>query len=480
VSSPATEVSTDGDIATLPEGWALTHIGDVCEINPAKPPIDALAVDAPVSFVPMPAVDAVEGAITAPQTKGFGEVRKGFTSFRNNDVIMAKITPCMENGKAAIASNLTNGLGFGSTEFHVLRPTKAVLSEYIYTFIRQESYRRAAESEMTGSVGQKRVPQSFVEMTQLPLPPLAEQLRIVQKVIELLNVIKGSSERLKRVPLVVKRFRQTVLTAACSGRLTEDWRRRNHATIGSWQDVCMGEVADLRLGKMLDRAKNVGTPTLYLRNINLRWFGFDLTDLFQMRATPQDKRELSIKDGDLLICEGGEPGRCAVWNLGAKDVIFQKALHRVRLKHEISPHWVTFNLKNDADAGALEEYIIGSSIKHMTGRSLATYSFRLPPLLEQLEIVHKVEALFKFADAIEGHVSLAAVRTHEIEQAILKKAFRGELVPTEAELARREGRDYEPASVLLEGIKQQREAEKMTMPKRRTRTSEAKVAIATV
>lgn len=135
-------MSADDDIATSPEGWILTHLGEVCEINPTKPASDALPADSPVTFVPMPAVDAVKGAITAPQRKAFAEARRGFTSFRNNDVIMAKITPCMENGKAAIARNLTNGLGFGSTEFHVLRPTEIVLPEYVYSYIRQESYGR--------------------------------------------------------------------------------------------------------------------------------------------------------------------------------------------------------------------------------------------------------------------------------------------------------------------------------------------------
>lgn len=139
-------------------------------------------------------------------------------------VLMAKITPCMENGKAAIAQGLVNGLGFGSTEFHVLRPTGAVEQKFIYYFIRQESYRKQAEGEMTGSVGQKRVPAEFMHRTELLLPPLAEQRRIVTKAEELLSCADSSREHLDRVPRMLKAFRQSVLGAACSGRLTEDWR----------------------------------------------------------------------------------------------------------------------------------------------------------------------------------------------------------------------------------------------------------------
>ena len=126
----------------------MTKLREVCAINPPKPAADALPSDARVTFVPMPSVDADRGTIANPSTRPFGEVRRGFTAFRNDDVIMAKITPCMENGKAAIARNLQNGLGFGSTEFHVLRSNGAVLPEYLFHFIRQESFRKAAEAEM--------------------------------------------------------------------------------------------------------------------------------------------------------------------------------------------------------------------------------------------------------------------------------------------------------------------------------------------
>jgi type I restriction enzyme, S subunit len=147
----------------LAEGWVRIKLPEVCALNPPKPPPASLPADASVSFVPMPAVDAEEGAIVNPVPRAFSEVRKGFTAFRDGDVIMAKITPCMENGKAAIARGLLNGLGFGSTEFHVLRSTGTVLPEYVYYFIRQESFRRSAEQDMTGSVGQKRVPGTFLE-----------------------------------------------------------------------------------------------------------------------------------------------------------------------------------------------------------------------------------------------------------------------------------------------------------------------------
>ena len=132
-----------------------------------------------VSFVPMAAVDERLGAITVREERPFAEVSKGFTSFEEGDVLFAKITPCMENGKVALARNLTNGIGRGSTEFHVLRPKDLVLGEYIYHFVRQARFREEAKRNFTGTAGQQRVPKSFMKNALVPVPPLNEQRRIV-------------------------------------------------------------------------------------------------------------------------------------------------------------------------------------------------------------------------------------------------------------------------------------------------------------
>lgn len=175
----------------LPPGWLIQPIASVCAVNPKKPATDALKPIDLVTFVPMPAVNADAGSITAPLTRVFASVRNGFTAFANEDVIVAKITPCFENGKAALCRGLTNGLGFGSTEFHVLRCSDAVIPEYVYHFVRQESFRRDGEANMTGSVGQKRVPADWLKAVEIPLAPLVEQRRIVGKVDAVLAGERG-------------------------------------------------------------------------------------------------------------------------------------------------------------------------------------------------------------------------------------------------------------------------------------------------
>ncbi len=157
----------------------VRRLGAVCQLNPKLPANAKPASSLDVSFVPMSAVDDEQGVIRAPEVRPYSEVAKGYTYFAEGDVLFAKITPCMENGKAAIATNLVNGVGFGSTEFHVLRPTPEVLPEWIFYFIRQESFRRQAKAQFTGSAGQQRVPRKFLEDAEILIPPLKEQHRIV-------------------------------------------------------------------------------------------------------------------------------------------------------------------------------------------------------------------------------------------------------------------------------------------------------------
>ena len=158
--------------------YAQVPLGEICTVNP-RAKRTGCSDDMAVSFVPMAAVDERTGAITVREERPLAEVSKGFTSFEDGDVLFAKITPCMENGKIALARNLANGVGRGSTEFHVLRPNGRVLSEYIYYFVRQESFRDEAKRNFTGTAGQQRVPKPFMENALIPLPPLDEQRRIV-------------------------------------------------------------------------------------------------------------------------------------------------------------------------------------------------------------------------------------------------------------------------------------------------------------
>lgn len=160
---------------TDPFGYGIRKLGECCELNPKKAQDKRLLSVSEVSFVPMPLVSEC-GDIDTTNIRPYEEVKKGFTYFAEDDVLFAKITPCMENGKGAIAKGLLNEIGFGSTEFHVLRPIGDLSNPcWIYTLTSFRSFRKDAESNMTGSAGQRRTPVSFLENYAISLPPIKLQ-----------------------------------------------------------------------------------------------------------------------------------------------------------------------------------------------------------------------------------------------------------------------------------------------------------------
>jgi type I restriction enzyme S subunit len=192
----ATFLDMFGDPVTNPKGWESYPMGELTTINPTLPAEEKPLPSDYVSFVPMAAVDDSFGEITTNESRIFTEVQKGFTYFKNGDVLFAKITPCMENGKAAIAENLINGIGYGSTEYHVLRSGNKITKEFLFSFIHREPFRNAAKSRFTGSAGQRRVPTDFLKEVKMPLPPfeLQEKYSIIfKKVREIRKIRTGDN-----------------------------------------------------------------------------------------------------------------------------------------------------------------------------------------------------------------------------------------------------------------------------------------------
>ena len=213
----------------LPPNWARATLSNIAAINP---PLDRCLVseEVPVNFVPMRAVEPEGGGLLRPEVVSYGEVKKGYTSFLPGDVITAKITPCMENGKTCVVPELPGAACFGSTEFHVLRAEPGIQARWIANYLLQHSTRHAAQRQMLGGVGQMRVPSGFLEALSLPLPPESEQVRILETLDELLSDLDAGVAALERVKARLKHYRAAVLKAAVEGALTAQWRREHPAT----------------------------------------------------------------------------------------------------------------------------------------------------------------------------------------------------------------------------------------------------------
>ena len=204
--------------ASLPRGWVLRPLPEIAQINP---PLDRSVSgdDTPVTFVPMRAVGVEGSGLVAPETRPYGEVKRGFTAFRSGDVIMAKITPCMENGKTMLVPEVPSGVCFGSTEFHVIRPEAGINGKWIELFLLRHETRRDAQRKMGGAVGQMRVPKAFLQSLQVPVPPQAEQDRLVQFVVETSLDLDAGIDTLQRLSQKAKRLRQSLLHKTFTGDL---------------------------------------------------------------------------------------------------------------------------------------------------------------------------------------------------------------------------------------------------------------------
>ena len=204
--------------ATLPNGWRWVKLGEVCEINPRRPVIDR-AADQPTTFIPMEAVDARSGRITASRFRPFCEVQKGYTYFAEGDVLFAKITPCMQNGKHAIAKDLLDGIGFGTTEFHVFRPGPGITAEWIHSFLRQPTVLEKATEHFAGAVGQQRLPPDYLKALEIPLPPLPEQKRIAAILNEQMAAVEKARHSAEEELAAIEALPAVLLRRAFQGEL---------------------------------------------------------------------------------------------------------------------------------------------------------------------------------------------------------------------------------------------------------------------
>jgi len=218
-----------------------------------------------------------------------------------------------------------------------------------------------------------------------------------------------------------------------------------------WVWCRLGTVAIHCLGKMLDQQKNIGIEQHYLRNLNVQWFRFDLSDLKKMKIDQSEHERYLVKKGDLIICEGGYPGTSAIWD-SDNSIFLQKALHRVRFFAPDMNRFFHYVLYYSSLSGELSQYFTGSGIQHFTGQSLGKFLFPLPPLAEQQRIVAKVDELMALCDELEAAEKeldkLEADFAEYLPKSILQAAVQGKLVPQNVH--------DEPASELLKCIQQEK------------------------
>lgn len=482
-------MTRENGFSELPRSWAWTILGDIADVNPKLAP--ELPNRLEVSFIPMRCVEEMTGEIDLSIVKPYEEVRKGYTHFQDGDILFAKITPCMENGKIAVVNGLRNGIGFGSTEFHVIRPLAQIPSNILFLYLLQEGVRKNAERQMTGTAGQLRVPAKYLSEILFPLPPLPEQHRIVAKIEELFTRLDAGVEALKKIQLQLKRYRQSVLKSAFKGKLTAEWRKAHKGELepafalldkikqerkksGKYKELPLLDSSDLpelpegwawtRLeevcfvqGGYAFKSKdyqNRGIPLLRISNINDNKVTFDRDTVFLPDKYQKDYSSFLLTNGEIVIAlSGATTGKFGIYDKDEPALLNQRV---GRLKYYcrdlVSNLYFLYHMEVIRQNILQKAY--GAAQPNISTDELAQFIVPLPHVFEQQRIVEEIERHLSVADEIENTIEQSMRQSERLRQSMLKKAFEGKLVS--------QNPDDEPAEKLLERIKAERTRTKMS------------------
>lgn len=351
--------------------FPLVKLGDVCTINPRKQHLADRSQDMWVSFVPMSDVAENRMFFAPREEKRLSEVAASYTYFEDNDVLLAKVTPCFENGKAGIARGLTNGVGFGSSEFYVLRSNGQALPEWIYFCVMRPTFREGAIAQMTGTGGLQRVPRAYVENFEIPLPPLEIQKQIVAEIERYQKVIDGAR-------VVLETYQP-------------------HIPIHpDWPMVELGDIFTFKNGLNFDKSSSGYTAKIIGVGDFQAHLYVPLSNLKEVHLDAPLAEEYLVKGGDILfVRSNGNPdlvGRSVIVPPTKVPTTFSGFTIRARVKDDrVLSLFYAYFFKSRGFAETIMRLGQGANIRNLSQGVLSKVQVPLPPLGTQQAIVADLE-----------------------------------------------------------------------------------------
>lgn len=428
-------------MGNLPKEWLMVQHCDIADVNPGLPSKRDLSDEQEVSFVPMNVVQALTGKYDLSQVRKLGEVKKGYTPIIDGDVIFAKITPCMENGKIAVLTGLKNGIGFGSTEFHVSRPYVGIDARYLFYYFVQSRFREDAKRHMSGSAGQLRVPSEYFKSCMLPITISKEQRKVVEKIEELFSDLDNAIENLKKAQEQLKVYRQAVLTYIFN-------TLRNEGSVDSIFDIIdyRGRTPPYSdRGVIHLRTSNIRNGKISL--VGIKYVADDVYDKYMTRGIPVQ--------GDVLMTTEAPLGEAAL----IPDYKFSIAQRIVLLrpKEKMADKFILYQIMSPLFQKKLQQAKTGTTVAGISSRNFKKVSFKKYSYDKQVRIVRMIETRLSECEYLEDSVEESKQKSEILRQSIFKQAFEGKLT----EQWRKEHKDLisgeNSVELLLKKVKAEKE-----------------------
>lgn len=374
----------------LPESWVIVPIASVCEINPKIKAKEKPNDDTIVSFVPMSAVDESSATIAQPELRKYSEVSKGYSYFRPHDVIFAKVTPCMENGKVAIARELENGLGFGSTEFHVLRPSEMIHPEYLLFFLRQSHFREFAKSSYVGTGGLQRVPPVFFDRAKIPLPTMPEQQQIA-KILQHVEYLKAAKDSVveNSIALSLILFEKTFGIAG----ETKKWPMEqfgNHVTYSKYGPR-------FHDAQYSEKGIHILRTTDMNRDGTIRWWESPKLDLSEKQIG-----EHVLKPETLIISRSGTIGPFALYDGPKGKCIAGAYLIEFGISNSLEGEYIRTLFMTPYMQLMLQRASRSAALPNINAPAIKAIKIPVPPINMQREFSEKIRALRLWQKEVES------------------------------------------------------------------------------
>lgn len=361
------------NIKSLSTEYEFMRLDDICEINPKKSELNDISDNLLVSFVPMADLNENNVNFISKTSKKLAEVKNGYTYFKDNDVLLAKVTPCFENGKAGIAKSLTNGIGFGSSEFYVIRSGERVLPMWIYLNVVTEKFREEGRAQMSGTSGLQRIPKEFIGSFEIPLPPISIQQQIVAEIEGYQKIIDGAKQ-------VVNNYKPTI-------------------TINpDWEMVELGTLAKIKGGYAFksDEFVDSGIQVLKISNVKTGRLDLEKNAAFMPLERKNEFAKYVIKAGDILITMTGTEGKrdygdvCLVAN--KEEYLLNQRVGKVELNsQEVSREYLALAMMSPIYQDEIFRKATGVRQSNVSGTDLEEITIPIPPIEEQQTIVKAIE-----------------------------------------------------------------------------------------